>query len=146
MKKVKFLFFVSLLFVGMGLSAQTVDEIINKHIEAIGGKANLDQVKSLTFDMTMDVMGSSAPVTEYLLNGKGFKTEPNLMASRSLVLLQMLAVGQSIRLPASMIRKQCLMLSIKAEGIRSMLAGHCWIMLRKDIRWNWQEKMPAHIK
>jgi hypothetical protein len=75
MKKVKFLFFVSLLIVGMGLNAQTVDEVINKHIDAIGGKANLNQVKSLTLDITMDVMGTSAPVTEYLLNGKGFKTE-----------------------------------------------------------------------
>ena len=74
MKKIKFLFFVSLLLVGMGLGAQTVDEIVNKHIEAIGGKANLDKVKSLTFDLTMDVMGSTAPVSEFLLNGKGFKT------------------------------------------------------------------------
>ena len=82
MKKVKLLFSASLLMAGMALHAQTVDEIINKHIEAIGGKANLDNVKSLTMDLSMDVMGNTAPVTEYILNGKGWKSESEFQGQK----------------------------------------------------------------
>jgi hypothetical protein len=61
------------LFSISSVQAQTVDEIINKHIEAIGGKEKLGQVKSLYSENSMEVMGNQAPVTEYLLEGKGYK-------------------------------------------------------------------------
>jgi hypothetical protein len=57
------------------LHAQTADEIISKHIEAIGGKENLSKVKSLYTESTMDMMGSQAPVVTNMLDGKGCKTE-----------------------------------------------------------------------
>lgn len=56
-------------------NGQTVDEIISKHIEAIGGKDKLSQVKSLYTENSMEVMGNAAPQKEYLLEGKGYKTE-----------------------------------------------------------------------
>jgi hypothetical protein len=59
----------------MAVQAQTVDEIINKHIDAIGGKAKLDQVKSLYVESTVQVMGNDAPSTLTILNGKGFRME-----------------------------------------------------------------------
>ena len=43
------------------VQAQTVDEIIARHIDAIGGKEKLGQVKSLYIENTMDVMGNQAP-------------------------------------------------------------------------------------
>jgi len=57
--------------------AQTADEIISKHIEAIGGKENLSKVKSLYTEGSMDMMGSQAPVVMNMLDGKGCKTEIN---------------------------------------------------------------------
>lgn len=57
------------------LSAQTVDEIISKHIVAIGGKEKLSQVKSLYTENSVEVMGSSVPQKEYLIEGKGYKAE-----------------------------------------------------------------------
>ena len=70
------------LFSLSAVQAQTVDEIINKHIEAIGGKEKLSQVKSLYFENSMEVMGNQAPVTEYLLEGKGFKSESEFNGSK----------------------------------------------------------------
>jgi hypothetical protein len=61
--------------------AQTADEIINKHIEAIGGKENLSKVKSLYIESNMDMMGTTAPVVSNLLDGKGCKTEINYNGS-----------------------------------------------------------------
>lgn len=57
------------------LNAQTVDEVISKHIEAIGGKDKLSQVKSVYTENSMEVMGNSVTQKEYLLEGKGFKSE-----------------------------------------------------------------------
>ena len=65
---------IAVLFSLSSVNAQTVDEIIDKYIEAIGGKEKLSQVKSLTLENSMEVMGNQAPVTEYLLDGKGYKS------------------------------------------------------------------------
>lgn len=75
MKNLKLLFSAVAIVAGTVLQAQTVDEIIAKHTDALGGKAKLSQVKSLYTESSMEVMGSSAPVKDYLLEGKGAKTE-----------------------------------------------------------------------
>lgn len=75
MKKATFLLIAVVLLFTSVLQAQTVDEIINKHIEAVGGKEKLSQVKSLYKENSMEVMGNQAPVVEYLLEGKGYKSE-----------------------------------------------------------------------
>ena len=59
----------------MNLQAQTVDEIINKHIDAIGGKDIINAVKSLYIESTMEVMGNEAPTVTTIVNGKGYKSE-----------------------------------------------------------------------
>lgn len=57
------------------LHAQTVDELINKHIEAMGGKDKLDQLKSIKMDMSVEVMGNESPTTVTIVNGKGYRYE-----------------------------------------------------------------------
>ena len=55
--------------------AQTVDEIITRHIDATGGKDKLSQVKSVYIESTTEVMGNQAPTKTYILNGKGYRNE-----------------------------------------------------------------------
>lgn len=57
------------------VNAQTADEIISKHLTAIGGKEKINQIKSIYMEGSMEIMGNEAPMTTYLLNGKGFKSE-----------------------------------------------------------------------
>jgi hypothetical protein len=75
------LFTLTLLFAAAYAKAQTADDIINKHIEAIGGKETLSKVKSLYIESNMDMMGSQAFMVSNLLDGKGFKTEINFSGS-----------------------------------------------------------------
>lgn len=75
MKSIKLLVLALATITTSALNAQTVDEIIGKHIDAIGGKEKLSQVKSLYTENSMDVMGNSAPQKEYLIEGKGYKSE-----------------------------------------------------------------------
>jgi hypothetical protein len=82
MKKVSSLLLVITVMFASALRAQTVDEIIAKHIDAIGGKEKLGQVKSLYIENSMEVMGNQAPVTEYMMEGKGFKSETEFNGSK----------------------------------------------------------------
>jgi hypothetical protein len=57
------------------LQAQTADEIISKHVAAIGGKTAIDNVKTLYIESDVDVAGNNAPSTTWIVSGKGYKNE-----------------------------------------------------------------------
>lgn len=75
MKKIKFVLLAMAALATTSLSAQTVDDVINKHVEAIGGKEKLSQLKSIYLENSVEVMGSTAPQKEYLVEGKAYKAE-----------------------------------------------------------------------
>ena len=47
--------------------AQTVDDIIAKHTEALGGKEKISQVKSIYMENSVEVMGNTSPSVETLV-------------------------------------------------------------------------------
>lgn len=61
------------------LSAQTADEIVKKHIEAIGGKDNWAKVKSLKTEMSMKANGAEIKVTIYQVDKKAMRQNIALM-------------------------------------------------------------------
>jgi len=75
MKSIKFFLFALAAIATSSTYAQTVDEVISRHIDAIGGKEKLSQVKSVYTENSMEVMGNAVAQKEYLLEGKGFKSE-----------------------------------------------------------------------
>jgi len=60
---------------GFHAKAQTADEIINKNIDASGGKEKLSQVKTIYMEGEMEIMGNKAPSLTYIVDGKGYKTD-----------------------------------------------------------------------
>lgn len=68
--------------VAFGAQAQTADEIVTKHIAAIGGLEKLKGINSLYLESTAEVMGNEMATTTTILNGKGFKTEGEVMGSK----------------------------------------------------------------
>ncbi|HVZ57150.1 MAG TPA: hypothetical protein VG870_10865 [Chitinophagaceae bacterium] len=63
------------LLVSASLHAQTAEDIVAKHLDAIGGKDKIAQIKSLYMETSSQIMGNDAPGTTTILNGKGFRTE-----------------------------------------------------------------------
>jgi len=59
------------------LQAQTADEIVNKHIDAIGGKEVINKIKSQVLYSDISVMGSTLTSISTMLVGKGFKNVAN---------------------------------------------------------------------
>ena len=75
MKLVKFCLLSLTALFSIAANAQTADEIIAKHIEAIGGKDKLGAITSVRMENTMRVMDNDAPSTIVIVNGKGYRTE-----------------------------------------------------------------------
>jgi len=57
------------------LNAQTADDVISRHIDAMGGRSVLSQIKSISVESVVQVQGSDAPSTLTILNGKGYRLE-----------------------------------------------------------------------
>ena len=66
---------VLLTFVAIAVKAQSVDDIIAKHINALGGKGVLENTKSVYVESSVDISGNEAPTVTYILFGKGSRTE-----------------------------------------------------------------------
>jgi len=77
MKVSRFFIISFLFFSSTQLSAQTADEIINKHITAIGGKDVINNVKSQIIESTLNVMGVDLNSVTTLQVGVGFKNVAN---------------------------------------------------------------------
>lgn len=68
----------------ISVKAQTADDIISKHIDAIGGKDVIKQVNSLILTGTVQVMGNENPTTVTILNGKGYKSESDFNGQKAI--------------------------------------------------------------
>lgn len=62
--------------------AQTADEVVNKHIEAMGGKEKLLTLKTLVREGALNYNGMDIPLTLYSEQGAGFKMEINVMGTK----------------------------------------------------------------
>ncbi|MCY7311217.1 MAG: hypothetical protein LH619_10605 [Chitinophagaceae bacterium] len=71
----------SFLFLAVAATAisQTAEEIIAKHIEAIGGAENWKKVNSVKMEGTMQVQGAEVAVTQTILHGKGSRQDISIM-------------------------------------------------------------------
>jgi hypothetical protein len=83
LRKASFLLLIGTFGV-VSLRAQTADDIVNKHLDALGGKALVTGIKSLYTESSVEVkdMGQQATNTTSILNGKGFKSEAEYNGSR----------------------------------------------------------------
>lgn len=76
MKTLKLAAFFIIAALGVtSVKAQTADEIINKHVEAIGGLENWKKVTSMVQTGTMAVQGMNIDLTISTLNGKGTRQD-----------------------------------------------------------------------
>lgn len=77
---------LSLLAVGVfaagGLKAQTIDEIVSKHNEAVGGEKAWKKVSSMVYTGSMNSQGMDVGITKSVLAGKGMRTDIEVMGQK----------------------------------------------------------------
>lgn len=77
MKMLRSVFAGMLLLSSALVQAQTADEVVTKHIAAIGGKDVISKITSQIVESDLSVMGSTLTSKTTILVGKGFKSEAN---------------------------------------------------------------------
>jgi len=73
------LFVAAALMAGPNLHAQTVDEIVKKHVDAIGGVDNWKKVNAIKFIATMNANGTDIAINRSLLADKGMRVDIDVM-------------------------------------------------------------------
>lgn len=62
--------------------APSADEIVSKYVAAVGGKDAISQVKSISTEASVQVMGNDSPSTTTLVDGVGYKSEVEINGTK----------------------------------------------------------------
>lgn len=65
----------------LGAQAQTVDEIVDKHIAALGGMDNINKVQSIATEQSLSVQGMDIPVKTVVVRNKALRSESTVMGN-----------------------------------------------------------------
>ena len=68
-----------LCFVSINVFAQSTDAIVNSHIEAVGGKANWEKVKSIRIENTLKAEGADIQITIVQVDKKAMRQDFSVM-------------------------------------------------------------------
>lgn len=79
MKNLSVALFTLLSFTAFSVKAQTADEIIDKHIEAMGGKDKLATLKSVRMETNLSVQGMDIPVIITRVHNVGQRVDISAM-------------------------------------------------------------------
>ncbi len=81
MRTVKIILFVllAIVFPAVVLKAQTADEILEKHIAAIGGRDNWNKIHSISMSGTLSAGGQVADFSTTVVDGKAFRQDFTMM-------------------------------------------------------------------
>ncbi|WP_037351700.1 hypothetical protein [Sediminibacterium salmoneum] len=66
----------------ISLSAQTVDEVINKYVQAIGGAEKWSKVQTLKVEGQIEVQGIAIPFTMQAVHMKGMRVDAEFQGSK----------------------------------------------------------------
>lgn len=81
MKTNKLFAAVAATLISIGSYGQTVDEIVDKHIAALGGMDNINAVKTIETDRSLSVSGMEIPTKTLLVVGKSVRSESTVMGN-----------------------------------------------------------------
>lgn len=86
MKNLRIVLFIFASFITVGLNAQTIDEIVGKHIEALGGKDKLQALKSVKMEANLSVQGMDIPVVITRVHNVGQRVDISAMGMNGYVI------------------------------------------------------------
>jgi hypothetical protein len=97
-------------------SAQTVDEIVEKHVAALGGRDKIKAVNTIVLDRSLAVQGMEIPSKTILVVGKSVRNESTIMGNQMIQVVddskgwmvrpaQMGGTGEPEDMPADMLKQ-----------------------------------------
>ncbi len=150
MRAIKYAFTGLLLAAGMtSAMAQNGDEIISKHIDAIGGEANWAKITSMKMVGTMKVQGMELGMTQTTVHNKAMRTDISVMGSEGYMIatttegwmyMPMQGVSKATPIPAEQLKMMKDKLSVRAN----MLADKSTIAKAELLGKDTVNKVPCY--
>lgn len=81
MKTLKTIFIAGFLMLAMGVNAQSVDEIVNKHIAAMGGMDKLSSLKTVKMEGNLNAQGTDIQLIMTKKHMEGMRLDLEIMGS-----------------------------------------------------------------
>jgi len=117
MNKHKFLATTLATFLAASTFAQTVDELVDKHVAALGGADKLAGVKTLVVERSLSVNGMQIPSKTMMVVGKSMRSETSMMGNSMIQVVDggtgwmirpamMGGTGDPEDMPADMVKQQ----------------------------------------
>ncbi len=78
---------IAITITGFTTYAQTADEIIQKHIDAMGGTKNWENIKSVKLKGTMSAQGMEIDMTQTIVENKGMRVDINAMGQQGYTII-----------------------------------------------------------
>ncbi|NBA85234.1 DUF4292 domain-containing protein [Emticicia sp. CRIBPO] len=69
------------LFISLGSFAQTAEEIVEKHVAALGSPDKIQSVKTIVTDLSLSIQGNEVPIKTQLIVGKSVRSESTIMGN-----------------------------------------------------------------
>ncbi len=142
MKKFKLVsLFIAAAFSFVTVKAQTADEIVNKHLEAMGGIEKLKTINTVVMDGSLNLMGNDVPLKVYLKHNFAFRQEIEFMGMKNYFLFRtdsawtfIPAQGQQKPepLPQEAVKKAINTLDAQGELVDYKAKGHSIELLGKE--------------
>lgn len=137
----RFILGLALCFAGAGVFAQTANDIINKNIEAMGGKDKLLKLTSVYEEMTTSVMGQEIPGKIWIINDKGMRTEMTVMGQKMITVVTkdtgwmvnpMMGSSTPQPLPSQQLKQSIARLDLRGQFMNYVNKGYTATLLGKE--------------
>jgi hypothetical protein len=142
MKALKLSLFASAMLLGsFSMTAQTADEVINKHITAVGGADAWKKVTTLKMSGTSSIQGNEVKVTRTMVNKKGMRMDLEIMGANNYVIMTptegwqyfpVMGQTKAEAMPAEAVKESQDQLVIMDDIIKSKEAGDKFAYIAKE--------------
>jgi len=131
---------LTLCFAGAGVFAQTANDIINKNVDAMGGKAKLLQLNSVYEEITTEAMGQNIPGKIWIVNNKGMRTEMSVMSQNIITVMTKdtgwmvnpMTGGTPQPLPIEQVKQSASRLDLRGQFLDYAAKGYTATLLGKE--------------
>jgi len=130
----------ALLLTSVTLFAQTAADIMNKNIQAMGGKEKLSKLVSVYEENTTSVMGQNLESKVWVVNGKGIRTEVDMMGSKIITVMTkdtgwmsnpMMGNGDPQPLPMQQVKQAAARMDLRGQFLNYAANGYTATYLGK---------------
>lgn len=114
-------------------SAQTATDIINKNIQAMGGKDKLSKLVSVYEENSTSVMGQNLESKVWVVNGKGMRTEVDMMGTKIITVITkdtgwmsnpMMGNGDPQPLPMQQVKQAAARMDLRGQFLNYAANGY----------------------